>query len=137
MRKFAVLTLLTALSFIIVATGRSVDFGSEDDSASIEADIVATGIPGAGAIAQVGTFHKGGPFHDRSDFAAFTQPGQVLDRTRLFVASTSNFGAPVARPAEAPGSIVSIDASEGLVVVPPTFAAGGGQASAVGGKVIL
>src|SRR5262244_4034802 len=106
MRKFAVLTLLIALPFIIVLTGRSVDFDSEDDSdiVSIKADIVATGIPGAGAIAQVGTFQKGGPFHDRSDFAAFTQPGQVLDRTRLLVASTSNFGAPVARPAEAPGS---------------------------------
>ena len=137
MRKLGVLTLLITLPFAIVATSRSVEFGSEDDADIVRADVVAIGIPGAGAIAQVGTFHKGGPFHDRADFAAFTQPGQVLDRTRLFVASTSNFGAPVARPAEAPGSIVSIDVSDGLVAVPPTFAAGGGQASAVGGKVIL
>jgi Di-haem oxidoreductase, putative peroxidase len=103
----------------------------------VEAEIVATGIPGAGAIAQVGTFHKGGPFHDNATFAAFTQPGRVLDRTRLFVASTSNFGAPLARPAEAPGSILSIDPSGGAVAVPPTFAIGGGQAIGAGGRVIL
>src|SRR5438034_4286291 len=84
----------------------------------IQADVVATGIPGAGAIAQIGTFHAGGPFHDRVDFAAFTQPGQVLDRTRLFVASTSNFGAPLARQFEAPGSILSLDVSGDTVAVP-------------------
>src|SRR5881296_3067046 len=103
MRKLGVLTLLITLPFATVATSRSVEFGSEDDADNVRADVVAIGIPGAGALAQVGTFHKGGPFHDRADFAAFTQPGQVLDRTRLFVASTSNFGAPVARPAEAAG----------------------------------
>jgi hypothetical protein len=139
MRKPGVFVLLIALPLVIISTSRSGDFGSDDDAhvVSVEADVVATGIPGAGAIAQVGTFHKGGPFHDRADFAAFTQPGRVLDRTRLFVASSSNFGAPLARPAEAPGSILSLDVSDGLVVVPPTFAAAGGQASAVGGKVIL
>jgi len=45
--KFAVLTLLTALPCIIVATRRSKDFDSEDDSdiVSIDSDIVAAGIP--------------------------------------------------------------------------------------------
>jgi hypothetical protein len=139
MRKLCVLMLLTAIHFSIVATSPSVDFGSEDDAdiVSVRADVVAIGIPGAGAITQVGTFHKGGPFHDRADFAAFTQPGQVLDRKRLLVASTSNFGAPLARPAEVPGSVLSIDVSDGLIAVPPTFAAAGGQANAVGGRVIL
>jgi hypothetical protein len=70
-------------------------------------------------------------------FAASTQPGQVLDRTRLFVASTTNFGAPLARPTEAPGSILSLDVSSGVVAVPPAFAVGGGQASTLAGKVIL
>jgi hypothetical protein len=64
----------------------------------------------------VGVFHKGGPF--AAAFAPFTQPGRILDRTRLFVASTSNFGAPLARPLEAPGSILSLDVSRGVAAVP-------------------
>src|SRR5947209_19933588 len=75
------------------------------DVASVHAEILATGIPGAGAIAQIGVFHKGGPFHDNAVFAATTSPGQKLDQKRLLVASTSNFGAPLARLAEAPGSV--------------------------------
>src|SRR5881396_1602277 len=134
-----------ALSLIlgsVIATGQNSSSTPPEESAAISvgavhADIVATGIPGAGAIAQVGTFHKGGPFHDNATFIPFTQAGQVLDRTRLFVASSSNFGAQLARPLEAPGSILSIDASGAPVTVPPSFAAGGGQATAAGGTVIL
>ncbi len=39
---------------------------SEDDPRVVtaHAQVVATGIPGAGAIGQIGTFHLGGPFHD-------------------------------------------------------------------------
>jgi len=37
------------------------DRGS-DLPVTLTATVVATGIPGAGAIAQAGTFHKGGPF---------------------------------------------------------------------------
>ncbi len=102
---------------------------------SISAEVVATGLPGAGAIAQIGAFHRGSPIHDKPAFADFTQPGRVLDGKRLLVASTSNFGAPLARPSEAPGSIVSLDVSNGPVEVPPAFAAAGGQASALGGAV--
>jgi len=108
-----------------------------DKTSTVHAEIVVTGIPGAGAIAQVGTFHSGGPFHDNPAFVPFTQAGQVLERTRLFVASSSNFGAPLARPGEAPGAILSIDVSAGPVAVPPGFAAAGGQATALGGRVIL
>jgi len=113
---------------------------SPGDPVSIHADVVATGIPGAGAIAQIGKFHTGGPFHDNPALAPSTQPGQVLDGRRLFVASSSNFGAPLARPLEAPGAILSINVSGGAespVAVPADFASGGGQASAAGGKVIL
>jgi hypothetical protein len=111
----------------------------------LHATVVATGIPGAGAIAQIGVFHKGGPF--AGAFAPFTEAGRILDRTRLFVASTSNFGAPLARPLEAPGSILSLDVSAGAVDVPAAFASGidsavivtptAPAASALGGKVIL
>ena len=55
--------------------------------------VLATGIPGAGALSPVGDFHPGGPMHDQDDFAATTEEGEILDPDRLLVASTSNFGA--------------------------------------------
>ena len=130
---------LVSIALAIAAAGfafSSDDLG-EPSAATVHADIVATGIPGAGAITQIGTLHKGGPFHDNAGFAAKTQSGQVLDRTRLFVASTSNFGAPLARPTEAPGSILSIDVSGAAIAVPSNFAAAGGQAVTENGRVIL
>jgi Di-haem oxidoreductase, putative peroxidase len=143
MRKLFLFVSLLVLGVVTSGTEQHVastlasDEGSEKHPVRVHADVIATGIPGAGAITQIGTFHKGGPFADNPVFAVSTQPGGILDRTRLFVASTSNFGAPLARPAEAPGSILSLDISSGVVAVPPTFAAAGGQATAVGGKVIL
>src|SRR6476659_263001 len=104
-----------------------------NDPVSVHAEIVAMGIPGAGAIAQIGKFHTGGPFHDNPALAPSTQPGQVLYGPRLFVASSSNFGAPLARPLDAPGAILSIDVSgsgASPVAVPADFASSGGQASA-------
>ena len=71
------------------------DFG-RGFAPSVHARVVAQGIPGAGAITQIGTFHRGGPFHDKAPFAALTAPGMILDGKRLFVASTSSFGAPLA-----------------------------------------
>src|SRR5205809_482680 len=53
-------------SFLIL-TLASLLVGQTRDSlnvTAIQAEVVATGIPGAGAIAQIGTFHLGGPFHD-------------------------------------------------------------------------
>ena len=90
-----------------------VDDRGSDVGGPLRATVVATGIPGAGAIAQVGTFHKGGPFAPGGALAGASHP--VLDRTRLLVASTSNFGAPVARPLEAPGSILSRATSHGPI----------------------
>ncbi|HYY72304.1 MAG TPA: hypothetical protein VE778_01800 [Candidatus Bathyarchaeia archaeon] len=146
--RLIVLVVSVALPLILVTviatTGNSSPTFAADaeglDAGIVNAEIVATGIPGAGAVAQVGKFHTGGPFHDNATFAAFTQPGSVLDGTRLFVASTSNFGAPLTRSGEAPGAILSIDVSGGAaspVAVPEDFGTAGGQASAAGGKVIL
>ena len=98
-------------------------------------EIVVRGIPGAGAISEVGTFHRGGPIHDRATFVPFTAPGAVLHPPRLLVASTSNFGAPLARAGEAPGTVLSIDVSVGAIDVPPDFAAAGGQAATADGRV--
>jgi hypothetical protein len=119
------------------------DAHSSDFPAPLTATVVAMGIPGAGAIAQAGTFHKGGPFAPGGALAAASHP--VLDRTRLLVASTSNFGAPLARPLEAPGSILSLDLSGGPVNVPSDFARpdlspptiATGQPYTLGGAVIL
>src|SRR6185436_10643585 len=81
--------------------------------------IVAVGIPGVSAVAPVGTFLPGGPIHDKPEFQAFTQPGHVLDPTRILVGSTSNFGAPLARADQLPGSFLSIDPRGATVLVPP------------------
>ena len=102
---------------------------------SVHARVVAQGIPGAGAITQIGTFHRGSPFHDKAPFAALTAPGMILDGKRLFVGSSSSFGATLARPMEAPGCVLSLDVSQGVVTVPPDLAVAGGQASTADGRV--
>ena len=107
------------------------------DVQTVHARVIARGIPGAGAITQVGTFRPGGPFHDNATLAAFTAPGRVLDPSRLLVAATSNFGATPARPTEAPGTVLSLDVSHGRVDVPANFAAAGGQVSALGGRLMV
>jgi uncharacterized integral membrane protein (TIGR00698 family) len=104
----------------------------------LDGHILATGIPGAGALSPVGTFHPGGPMHDNRAFAAMTDPGEVLDPTRLLVASTSNFGAPAARGGWATGAILSLatDAPAPLAV-PANFASSGQQAETLGGAAKL
>jgi hypothetical protein len=100
--------------------------------------LVAVGIPGAAAVSAIGTFHPGSPIHDKPAFRAFTRPGAVLDSERIFVSSTSNFGAPLARREHPPGAILSLDPRGGApLVVPRSFAAGDGQASALDGRVVL
>jgi len=103
----------------------------------LPAEIVATGIPGASGLTQVGTFHRGGPIHDKAAFAASTAPGMVLAPDRLLVTSSSNFGAPLAVAGQPAGTVLSLDVSQGTVAVPSAFAAAGGQASALGGKVMV
>jgi len=129
-----------AVSSMMGFAARSADQDDDDDEVRpvvVRADVVASGIPGAGAIAQIGTFHLGGPFHDNATLSPATAPGQILDGKRLFVASSSNFGAPLGRADQAPGAVLSLDLSAGPVSVPPAFASAGGQASALGGAVQL
>src|SRR5258706_3519973 len=151
MRKFGILSSVVAFPLIlttalVAAQNLSSMFGEADDDDSplpLTAVVVATGIPGAGAIAQAGAFHEGRPFAPGGALASASHP--VLDRTRLLVASASNFGAPLARPTEAPGSILSLDVSHGAVNVPADFARpdlspptiATGQPYAAGGAVIL
>lgn len=107
----------------------------QDDRPAIKGRIVAVGIPGASSISPVGSFLPGGPIHNKPALAAFTQPGRVLDPVRILVGSSSNFGAPLARTDELPGSFLSIDPRGATITVPADFAAAGGQASAAGGRV--
>ncbi len=103
-----------------------------------QARIVAVGLPGAAAIAPVGYFHPGGPIRDKPAFAAFTERGRILDPDRIVVTSSSNFGAPKAVMAEPEGAVLSLDpGSEGVIVIPPAFAASGTQASVLDGRVQL
>jgi hypothetical protein len=100
--------------------------------------VIAVGVPGVSAVRTVGGFHPGGPIYDKPNFRATTQAGAVLDPDRIFVASTSNFGAPLARADYPQGAILSIDPrSDQTLVVPPGFAAAGDQAKALDGRVVL
>ena len=103
---------------------------------SLSGRVVAIGIPGISAVSAVGTFLPGGPIHDNPKFAAFTNPGRVLDPTRILVGSNSNFAAPLANNDQDEGSFISIDPSgSAVLVIPPDFAMAGNQASALAGKV--
>jgi hypothetical protein len=101
----------------------------------INARVIAVDIPGASAIAQVGTFLPGLPTQFGQCklphpiptlFLKYTQPGEVLDSSRLLVGSRSNFGAPLADGVGSEGSFLSIDPSGDTFPVPPNFAQFGG-----------
>lgn len=71
--------------------------------------IVATGLPGAQGIRQVGRFHHPGPLTSNPEFLLQTQAGKVLDPERVLVALESNLGAPLALASQSAGSVLSID----------------------------
>jgi hypothetical protein len=111
----------------------------------VNARVVATNIPGASAIAQVGTFVSSGtltpgdcanPSPIPTKFPTYILPGAVLDSTRLLVGSVSNFGAPLPASGGREGSLLSIDQS-GFVtlVVPANFDSNGDQEATLGGAV--
>src|SRR5262249_17165166 len=133
-----VLLMITTIGMMTTINRHAAKADEAYDRPFIAGRIVAVGIPGAGAIAAVGVFLPGGPIHDNPKFAAFTQPGRILDPARILVASRSNFGAPLANSQEDEGSFLSIDPRNPLpLLIPPDFAESGGQASALGGLVQL
>jgi len=140
MSKFSRLNLLLigALVAGIVTIGSFNAGGAEGKMQDLIGRIVAIGIPGVSAISPVGSFLPGGPIHDNPAFAAFTQPGRILDPARILVGSRSNFGAALPDPNEREGSFLSIDPRGApILAIPSDFAAAGGQASALGGRVQL
>ena len=76
---------------------------------TLHARVIATGLPGAHGIRQVGRFHRGGPITNDPEFLLQTQPGRVLDPERVLIAIESNLGAPLGNRAHAAGSVLSID----------------------------
>jgi hypothetical protein len=124
------LSLLVAISAAVIG-GLWAD---EDGGKVLDGRLIALGIPGISAIAPVGTFLPGGPIPKQ--FAAYTQPGQVLDPKRILVASSSNFGEPLADRGQRPGAFLSIDPTgTSVLIVPKDFAIAGGQVSTLGGMV--
>src|SRR5712671_1490949 len=117
----------------------SISFAQAQDqlAGQLTARVLAVGIPGASAVAPVGAFHKGGPIHDKPEFAAFTQAGQILDPKRILVTSHSNFGAPLAQKDAAEGAVLSLDPDGPTLVIPKQFATSGKQARALEGRVQL
>jgi hypothetical protein len=106
----------------------------------LEARVVAINIPGASAIAQIGSFLNVPPPGAcanpiPSKFPSYIQPGAVLDPNRILVGSRSNFGAPLAEVGQE-GSFLSIDPNgSNILKVPPNFAISGDQASTLSGAV--
>jgi hypothetical protein len=127
------------MKWILLAVVTSAGATAAGAAPAIEAParIVASGIPGVNAVCQIGSFHPGGPIHDKASFAAFTQGSGILAPDRLLVASSSNFGAPIARPQDPEGAVLSLDVSATSLEVPATFASAGVPASALGGAVLL
>jgi hypothetical protein len=129
--------ILLIIAFVVgvaAVVGLNVD-GAEGKEQDLIGRIVAIGVPGVSAISPVGSFLPGGPIHDNPAFAAYTQPGRILDPARILVGNRSNFGAALANPEGREGSFLSIDPRGAeILVIPSDFAAGGGQASTLGGR---
>jgi hypothetical protein len=138
----------TALGLIALTAGIAVVGGESgwraaraQGIASVNARIVALNIPGASAIAEIGTFLNVPPPGAcanpiPSKFPSYIKPGAILDPKRILVGSRSNFGAPLASGGGQEGSFVSIDPSgPGVLRVPEDVAQSGDQASTLGGAV--
>jgi len=125
---------------VALAAGIAVMDGDANRARAIDqvkARVVATGIPGASAISQVGMFLNSQTACARpipTLFPTYIAPGAVLDPKRILVGSVSNFGA--RRSLGQEGSFLSIDPSgPGILKIPPNFAQSGDQASTLGGAV--
>jgi hypothetical protein len=102
----------------------------------LSARVIAVGLPGVAGVRQIGRFHNGGPIPGNPEFLLQTESGRVLDPQRLMVAIASNLGAPSAAPANAPGSILSIDPrTKHTIIVPADFARSGGQVQGAAGAI--
>ena len=125
---------LAALALAPLAASRA----DQVPTHTLRARVVAVGIPGAAGVRQVGMFHSGGPIPGNPEFLLQTRAGRMLDPERVLVASSSNFGAPLADAKQAPGSVLSIDTKTAApLAIPGRFAAAGRQSEAADGAIKL
>jgi hypothetical protein len=138
-RPFAFRLFLSADFFLLLSSSlTSSPTHAATPTIELRARIVAVGIPAAAGLQQVGMFHTGGPIPGNPEFLMQTRPGHMLDPERVLVTSGSNFGAPLADPKQAPGSILSIDVKGATpLLIPQQFAAAGGQSKAANGAIQL
>ena len=134
-RRRGIVTLALAACIAALSAVGATSASTQKQAPFIDGRVVAFGIPGASALSPIGRFLPGSPINSNPVLAAFTQPGRVLDPTRIVVGSRSNFGAPKANADQFPGSFLSIDPRGSDLAVPPTFASSGDQASVLGGAV--
>src|SRR6478735_2989710 len=153
-RRFTINLLGTpalAAAIAVVGSGAAWQAARAQSVPTIHARIVAVNIPGASAIAQVGTFLNNSDVCSHTitglpilfphpipnpPFDSFIQPGAMLDPNRILVGNRSNFGAPLALNVGSAGSFLSIDPSRpGVLSVPLNFAQSGVQDSTLGGAV--
>ncbi|HEV8562978.1 MAG TPA: hypothetical protein VGR06_42225, partial [Actinophytocola sp.] len=136
-RRRAIVTLAAAASVAALTVGGTMASVSAKQGSApfIDGRVIAFGIPGASALSPIGRFLPGSPINSNPELAVLTQPGRVLDPTRIVVGSRSNFGAPKANADQFEGSFLSIDPQGAGLAVPPTFASAGNQASALDGAV--
>lgn len=104
------------------------DLSSTQESVTTNSNgtVLAVGIPHVSAIQQVGPFldsSHDSPFALNPLFIAYKAEGRVLDKNRILVASSSNFGAPKYSNGHLEGSILSIAIDSGKTEkINPTFA---------------
>jgi hypothetical protein len=134
-RRHSALGMMALAAVIAVVEGGAAWRAARaDEIADIDARVVAINIPGASAIAQVGTFLNVAPPGACANpiptkFPSYILPGAMLDPKRILVGSRSNFGAPLAGGVGQEGSFLSIDPSgPNVLSVPPDFATSGTQA---------
>lgn len=90
---------------------------------TLQARVIAVGLPGAHGLRQVGRFHAGGPFTANPEFLLQTQAGRVLDSERVLVTVEGNLGAPPGNATQRPGTVLSIDTQAVPAGVPLRIAA--------------
>jgi hypothetical protein len=135
----------TVLGIVTLAGGIAVCGGgatrAAETIAQVDARVIAINVPGASAIAQVGTFlGPTAPVPPSFPFSCtlpspipgfmngdFIKTGAVLDPNRILVGSRSNFGATPAIGVGQEGSFLSINPSATSTSVPANFAASGLQ----------
>jgi hypothetical protein len=133
--KSLLLAALFAIAALAVGIRASATESTPIPTYERKAELLVRDIYGLSGIRQVGPFHAGGAIPSNPEFLIETLENRVLDPDRLFVASASNYGLDLYDDQMLPGSILSLDVSQGVYSVPPNFAAK--DRKILGGKIMV